>query len=42
MEEKMGDFISNNELETKEIAKDLASTLSVGDIVILSRRIRCW
>lgn len=38
----MEEFISNSELETKEIAKKLASTLSVGDIVVLTRRFRRW
>ena len=38
----MEEFISNNELETKQIAKGLASKLSLGDIVVLTRRIRCW
>jgi len=35
-------FVSNNEIETKEIALKLASKLNVGDIVILSRRFRLW
>lgn len=32
----MEEFISNSELETKEIARKFASKLNVGDIVILS------
>lgn len=35
-------FISHNEIETKKIAYNLASNLKLGDIVILSRRIRKW
>ena len=33
----MKEFISKSEDETKQIAYDLASKLSVGDIVVLSR-----
>ena len=38
----MGDFISNSELETKDIAKNLASQVSARDIIILIRRFRLW
>ncbi len=38
----MQEFISNSELETKQIAYNLASKLSKGDIVVLSRRSRRW
>lgn len=38
----MEDFLSNSELETKKIAYNLASTLNVGDILVLSRRFGCW
>lgn len=38
----MQEFISNSELETKQIAYNLASKLSKGDIVVLSRKSRCW
>lgn len=37
----MEEFISNSELETKQIAKKIASKLSKGDIIVLSRRFRC-
>ena len=40
--EFMFKFISHNEIETKEIAKALASKLQKGDIIILSRRFRLW
>jgi len=36
----MLNFISNNENETKAIGYNLASKLSSGDVVILSRRFR--
>lgn len=39
---KMYTFLSKNELETKKIAKLLASKLKAGDIIILSRRFRLW
>ena len=38
----MYEIISRNEQETKKIAYELASKLSKGDIVVLSRRFRCW
>lgn len=38
----MCEIISKSELETKELAYKLASKLAPKDIVILSRRFRCW
>ena len=38
----MYELISKSEEETKKIAYKIASKLSVGDIVVLSRRFRCW
>ena len=38
----MQEFISNSELETKQIAYNLASKLYKGNIVVLSRRFRRW
>jgi len=38
----MEEYITKSELETKEIAYNFATTLKVGDIVVLSRRFRCW
>lgn len=35
-------IISHNENETKNFAKNLASKLSKGDIIVLTRRIRFW
>ena len=42
MVENMYEIISKSEQETKKIAYELASKLSKGDVVILSRRFRCW
>ena len=33
---KQIEFISNNETETKNFAKNLASKLKIGDIIVLS------
>ncbi len=38
----MEKYITNSEEETKNIAKEFAKKLNVGDIVILSRRFRIW
>ena len=38
----MYEIISKSEQETKKIAYELASKLSKGDVIILSRRFRCW
>ncbi len=35
-------IISHSENDTKNFAKKLASKLSKGDIIVLSRRTRCW
>ncbi len=35
-------IISHNENDTKDFAKNLASKLSKGDIIVLTRRIRLW
>lgn len=40
--EIMLNFISHSEIETKELAKKLASYLNTGDIIVLSRRFRFW
>lgn len=37
----MYEVISKSEEETKKIAYELASKLTKGDIVVLSRRFRC-
>ncbi len=35
-------FVSNSEIETKEIAQKLASKMAIGDVIILSRGARQW